>query len=452
MKIKTQLLFNKKDRSHKPNSKLLKLSFLSSVFLILTAGLCTTPSFASSTESVNSETDIEAITNTPTFVPTDLANLELWNSIVINPAPTSADDQPSTTAADLAIVERTKKGITSSDPTISASSEKQTETPSETPNPTESATTSQTTNRWHFLIQPYLYLPISAYGDATVRGFRADFAKDASDIFSTAKDVFEFGILGRAEAWTPNYRWGFLLNGEYLAVGNNNSYTRPNPNRFLNLALDRIEQRIQGRVDAVLGSQIADYLRGRLDGRVRQELEARLGARLEDIIPSEFRSELDAEAWTVDLAVAYRFFNQSQVNPKGVNSEFDLGPLVVDLIGGMRIGGVNGDLEIDTNLGGGGDYSRSITLVKPLLGTRLRYNFSPYLAGVVGGTVAGFNISGLGLNWEALAGLDWKFSGNTSVGIGYRFAYLGYNSGSGNDEFDISLYSNGPYFTLTFRF
>lgn len=448
MKIKTQLLLSEEDRSQKPNSKLLKLSFLSTVFLILTAGLCTTPSFASSTESVNPETDNEAITNTPT----DLANPELWDSIVINPAPTSADNQPSTTAGDLAIVERTKNGITSSDPTISASTEKQTETPIEAPKPTELATTSQTTNNWHFLIQPYLYLPISAYGDATVRGFRADFAKDASDIFSAAKDVFEFGILGRAEAWTPNYRWGFLLNGEYLAVGNSNSFTRPNPNRFLNLALDRIEQRIQARADAVLSSQIADYLRGRLDGRVRQELEARLGARLDDIIPSEFRSELDAEAWSVDLAVAYRFFNQSQVNPKGVTSEFDLGPFVVDLIGGMRIGGVNGDLEIDTNLGGGGNYSRSITLVKPLVGARFRYNFSPYLAGVVGGTVAGFNISGLGLNWEALAGLDWKFSGNTSVGIGYRFAYLGYNTGSGSDEFDISLYSNGPYFTLTFRF
>lgn len=451
MKIKTQLLSIEEDRSYKPNSKLVKLSFLSTVFLIMTTGLCTTPSFASSTESVNPETDTEAI-NTPTFVPTDPANPELWDSIIINPAPTSTDDRPTTTAADLAIVERTKNGITSSDPTISVSSPKQTETPIETPQLTESATTSQTANRWHFLIQPYLYLPISAYGDATVRGFRADFAKDASDIFSTVKDVFEFGILGRAEAWTPNYRWGFLLNGEYLAVGNSNSFARPNPNRFLNLALDRIEQRIQARADAVLGSQVADYLRGRLDGRVRQELEARLGARLEDIIPSQFRSDLDAEAWTVDLAVAYRFFNQSQVNPKGASSEFDLGPFVVDLIGGMRIGGVNGDLEIDTNLGGGGNYSRSITLVKPLLGTRFRYNFSPSLAGVVGGTVAGFNIGGLGLNWEALAGLDWKFSGNTSVGIGYRFAYIGYNTGSGSDEFDISLYSNGPYFSLTFRF
>lgn len=323
------------------------------------------------------------------------------------------------------------------------------ETPTESPDSSES---SANANKWHFLFQPYIYLPLSIYGDATVKGFSTDFAAGGSTIFSAVRNTFEFGLLGRLEGWTPNYHWGFLLDGNYIELGRQNSFTRPNPNRFLDLAINRVADRIRARVDSVLRQQIADYLRGRLDGRIQAEIEARLGAKLAQIIPSSFESDVQVQAWNVDLAGAYRFYNSSQVNPKGVATEFDLGPYLLDIMAGVRLAGVSGDLDITTNLGGEGDFSRSVTTVKPLLGTRLRYNLSPRLAAVIAGSIAGFDIGNLGLNWEILGGLDWMFSGNTSMGLGYRFAYLKYKSGSGSDAFEVSASNNGPYLTFTFRF
>ncbi|MBL1174912.1 outer membrane protein [Pantanalinema sp. GBBB05] len=323
------------------------------------------------------------------------------------------------------------------------------EPPTESPDTPESTTTA---NKWHFLFQPYIYLPLSIYGDATVKGFSTDFAAGASTIFSAARNTFEFGFLGRLEGWTPDYHWGFLLNGDYVELGEQNSFTRPNPNRFLDLAINRIADRIEARVDSVLRQQIADYLKGKLDGRIQAQIEARLGAKLAKIIPSSFESDVQVQAWNVDIAGAYRFYNSSQVNPKGVATEFDLGPYLIDLMAGIRLAGVSGDLDVSTNLGGEGDFSRSVTTVKPLLGTRFRYNLSPRLAAVLAGSIAGFDIGNLGLNWEIMGGLDWMFSGNTSVGLGYRFAYMKYKSGSGSDAFEVSASNNGPYLTFTFRF
>ncbi|HEY9616838.1 MAG TPA: hypothetical protein V6C64_08360 [Microcoleaceae cyanobacterium] len=324
--------------------------------------------------------------------------------------------------------------------------------PSSEPPTTPESEATTPTNKWHLLFQPYVYFPLSIYGDTTVKGFNADFAADASTIFSAVTNTFKFGFFGRLEGWTPDYHWGFLLDGNYLELGRKNNFTRPNPDRFLDLAINRIADRIQAKVDSVLRQQIADYLKNKLDGRIQAELEARLGAKLNKIIPSEFESDVKIQSWNVDLAGAYRIYNQSQVNPKGVATEFDLGPYLLDLAIGVRIAGVSGDLNITTNLGGEGDFSRSVTTVKPLLGTRFRYNFSPRLAAVLAGTIAGFDIGTLGLNWEVMGGLDWMFSGNTSVGLGYRFSYLKYKSGSGSDAFEVSASSNGPYMTFTFRF
>jgi hypothetical protein len=293
---------------------------------------------------------------------------------------------------------------------------------------------------------------VTIYGDATVKGFTSNVTLPPSEVFSAIRNTFEFGLTGKVEAWTPNYRFGILLNGDYIEQGKQDNFTRPNPDRLLDLAINRVANRIRDRVDDTLRQQIADYLQGRLDGRIQEQIEARLNARLNQIIPSEFRSDLQVQTWNVDLAFAYRFYNESQVNPKGVATEFDLGPFVADALIGVRIGGISSNLDVETNLGGEGSFSRSITLAQPLLGARFRYNFSPHLAALIQGSVAGFSISSLGLSWQALGGLDWMFSGNTSLGIGYRFAYIGYETGSGRDAFGVSLYNNGPYLSVTFRF
>ena len=207
------------------------------------------------------------------------------------------------------------------------------------------------------------------------------------------------------EAWTPNYRVGLLANVNYLSASSQDTFTRP-----------------------VLRPGRADF------------------------ITSELQADVDAQVWYVNLAAAYRFYNRSKVNSKGVSTEFDLGPFVFDIMGGLNITSVNADLDLSTNLGGQAGFDGGATVVSPVLGGRLRVNTSPKFALVTQGSVAGFGIGGL-TQWGVLAGLDWMFSGNTSLGLGYRFGYVSYNKDFDNDkDFGVSLNQNGPYLSLTFRF
>lgn len=384
-------------------------------------------------------------------------------------------------------------------PTESASPAPESPTPTESPANQEPAANASQSNRWHFLLQPYMYLPLSIYGNANIRGFDVNVNVGPDQVFSAVRNDLEFAFFGRLETWSPNYRWGILLNGDYLAGGKNGARTLPSFDRLDELILlgtaklirreldgsirtqlsDQIQQavnqRINERLDGPIRERLAELLRQRLDGRlrdrlaevirdrieevirdrldgsIRDQIKDLIQERLDQIIPSDLKSDVKIQTWSADLAFAYRFFNESQAKPNAA-TEFELGPFLFDLIAGVRFTGSNGELDTETNLGVQRSASRSVTRVLPLAGARIRYNAAHNLALVVAGTVAGFDISSLGLQWEALAGVDWMFSGNTSVGLGYRFAGNQYKIGSGRDAFSFNLNNNGPYLSLTFRF
>ncbi|MBE9171457.1 hypothetical protein IQ238_29545 [Pleurocapsales cyanobacterium LEGE 06147] len=275
----------------------------------------------------------------------------------------------------------------------------------------ESQITASQPNRWHFLFQPYIYLPITIYGDATFdnsesrRTVTRDIVIDAEQITTAIQNELNFAFLGDWQAWTPNYHLGLFANVNYLSASNEDTLTRP----------------------------------------VRRP-------GLADFISSQLQAEVDTQVWSVDLAAAYRFYNRSQVNPKGIFTEFDLGTFVFDLVGGLNIASVNADLDLSTNLGGQAEFDGSTTVVSPVLGGRLRVNASPKLAVVTAGSVSGFGIGGL-TQWSVRSGLDWMFSGNTSLGLGYRFGYVSYNKDFDRDrDVGVSLNQNGPYLSFTFRF
>jgi hypothetical protein len=260
-------------------------------------------------------------------------------------------------------------------------------------------------NRWHFLFQPYLYLPITIYGDTTVGRLSRDFDIDSEQIKTTVKDDLNFAFLGDIQAWSPNYRVGIIANVDYLALSDDNTINRP----------------------------------------VRRPGFA-------EFIPTEFNVNVDNQEWNVSLAAAYRFYDQSKVNPQGVSTEFDLGLVVFDVFGGLNITSVSTDLELSTDFGGKASFDNSTTVVSPVLGGRLRLNVNPKLAWVTTGSVAGFGISGLS-KWNVMSGIDWMFSGNTSLGLGYRFAHTSYNSELEIDkDFGVTLNQNGPYLSFSFRF
>lgn len=260
-------------------------------------------------------------------------------------------------------------------------------------------------NRWHFLIGPYLYLPVTIYGDTNVRRFSKDFNSDFDDVRTTVRENLDFAFFGDLQAWTPNYHIGIIANIDYVSLSGNDSF-----NRSLRYP------------------------------------------RLDKYIPTEFDVKVDNQLLSGSLGAAYRFYNEAKVNPEGVSSEFDLGLLVFNVFTGVDVTSVNTDVDLSTNLGGEASLSDSKTVVSPMLGAQLRLNFTPKLALVTTGSVAGFGISGL-TKWSAMSGIDWMFSGNTSLGIGYRVGYTDYNLDLDNGEnFGLSINQNGPYMSLSFRF
>ena len=257
---------------------------------------------------------------------------------------------------------------------------------------------------------PYIYVPFNISGSATFEGsedFRNDFDDPSidfdispSDIKTTLQNSLNFAFLGELEAWTPDYTIGILANLDYVSLSSEETVNR-----------------------SVRRPGLADF------------------------VPTELNAEVDTELWRADLAGSYRFYDAAKVNPEGVHSEFDLGPFVFDVFGGLSLVSINADLELSTNLGGEGESSRSQTIVSPLIGGRVRWNATPKLAVLGSGSVSGFGISGL-TQYAIQGWVDWMFSGNTSLAAGYRFSFLDYSA----DRVDLSVDQNGPYLNIGFRF
>ena len=257
---------------------------------------------------------------------------------------------------------------------------------------------------------PYIYVPFNISGSATFEGsedFRNDFDDPSidfdispSDIKTTLQNSLNFAFLGELEAWTPDYTIGILANLDYVSLSSEETVNR-----------------------SVRRPGLADF------------------------VPTELNAEVDTELWRADLAGSYRFYDAAKVNPEGVYSEFDLGPFVFDVFGGLSLVSINADLELSTNLGGEGESSRSQTIVSPLIGGRVRWNATPKLAVLGSGSVSGFGISGL-TQYAIQGWVDWMFSGNTSLAAGYRFSFLDYSA----DRVDLSVDQNGPYLNIGFRF
>jgi hypothetical protein len=325
---------------------------------------------------------------------------------VLRPTSGAQDDAPdlsaSTSSRDLQLVEPvTAVTDDTQSPHVRPADIAQTET-----NPSQSS-------QWHFLLEPYVYIPISISGSAEFQGseFQDNFTRDfdnpsrdfefsPSEIRTALENSLNFAFLGALEAWTPNYNVGILTNVDYVSLSTDATFDR-----------------------SVRRPGFANF------------------------IPTELDADLDIQVLNVDLAASYRFYDSSNANPEGINTEFDLGALVFDVLGGVNLVSLNTDLDLSTNLGGEGEFSRNKTVISPLIGGRFRWNATPTLAVLLSGSVSGFGIEGL-TRYSVQGGVNWMFSGNTSLGAGYRFASLDYSS----DQIDLNVDQNGPYLNIGFRF
>lgn len=291
----------------------------------------------------------------------------------------------------------------------------------QSPDLAQATSTPSQSEQWHVTLVPYVYVPLFISGSVNFKGTEnftnsfsgnsgasgnidnsRDFEFTPSQIVTALKDSLNFAFLGAVEAWSPNYTLGFLTNVDYLSVSSTDT----------------------------------------LDRSVRRP-------GFTDFVPTQLNSALNTQLWGVDLAASYRFYDPAKVNPEGVHTEFDLGPFVFDVQGGLNLTVVNAQLGLNTNLGGDGEFTSSDTILSPLLGGRFRWNASPKFAVTASGSVSGFGISGL-MQYNFLAGVDWIFSGNTSLGLGYRLAFLDYYQRAG--DYDLNANQNGPYLSFGFRF
>ncbi|MGY6529461.1 MAG: hypothetical protein ACXITR_05980 [Cyanobacterium sp.] len=263
--------------------------------------------------------------------------------------------------------------------------------------------TNPSSNSWHFLVQPSIYIPFTIYGDVGAGSLTGDFSLDSGQIRKSIKDDLNFAFFGRMKAWNPDYRLGFFADFDYLSLDSRASVIRNLPSS---------------------------------------------GG-----IPVTLNAEADSTLWSLSLGGAYRFYDPSNVNPEGVETEFDLGRTVFDVFGGINITGVDLGLNFSSPQFGRANFSGNKTVVSPIIGGRARVNVSPQLAWVSGGSFSGFGIEGL-KQWNLSTGVDWKFSDQkTSLGLGYRFGNTRYESSlTRSTDFEVDVNQNGPYVNISFRF
>jgi hypothetical protein len=267
------------------------------------------------------------------------------------------------------------------------------------------AQTSNTADEipWRFSFEPYVYVPFGVNGDVTVDGIEVPIDAGIGDIFDVAINTLNFAAFGRAEAWKGH--WGIVFDGAYANLGTGQTVEIPLPPE---LQLFGLPSEID--VDAAVGVSFSRF----------------------------------------ELAAAYRFGDGNLSNAfRAADTEFDLGPFLFDAIAGLRIQAFTNDLVLTSNVGDEFDFSDSQTFVEPMLGGHARWNVSDNLAVLTGGSVSGFGIGDLTFSVDGYGGIDWLFSGNTSLLASYRFTYV---DSSSSDSFGLNLFTHGPLVGVKFRF
>ncbi|MGV3635047.1 MAG: hypothetical protein ACO1NY_11925 [Pseudorhodoplanes sp.] len=99
--------------------------------------------------------------------------------------------------------------------------------------------------------------------------------------------------------------------------------------------------------------------------------------------------------------------------------------------------------------------SGDITWVDPLVGLRLRHQFTPGHELTLSGDIGGFGV-GSDLSWQAVGAYRFAFAkaygADWSGMIGYRALYADYSKGSGNTLYQFDMLQHGPIVGVSARF
>lgn len=150
-----------------------------------------------------------------------------------------------------------------------------------------------------------------------------------------------------------------------------------------------------------------------------------------------FQSDITTKDTLVDGGLFYRFL---QANPG--NQLFTLEGLV-----GFRYAG--SDTEVDMHELG--ELDANTNNIAPIIGGRARYYFNDNLNLWFRGDYGGFGVDNFSSTWELAGGLDYNFTPNFDIGIGYRALNIDVNSGDSDDN-NLNATFFGPIIGLSLEF
>jgi hypothetical protein len=141
---------------------------------------------------------------------------------------------------------------------------------------------------------------------------------------------------------------------------------------------------------------------------------------------------------TLDVNLGFRYWNNS------VNASFDAS---------ANVNFTN--LGFDRSFGIAIARSDAIQWVDPVIGLRMRHQFTPSQEVVIRGDVGGFGVSGDQFTWQVVGtyGYSWKYTGyDVSALVGFRALSMNYSQGSGANAFALNELFYGPIIGVRFRF
>jgi hypothetical protein len=113
------------------------------------------------------------------------------------------------------------------------------------------------------------------------------------------------------------------------------------------------------------------------------------------------------------------------------------------------------NLGFDRTFGVAVARSDVIQWVDPVIGLRMRHQFTPRQEVMVRGDVGGFGLSGSQFAWQVVGtyGYSWKYTGyDVTALVGFRAIGVNYTQGSGVDFFSMNEILYGPIIGVRFRF
>jgi hypothetical protein len=261
---------------------------------------------------------------------------------------------------------------------------------------------------WTYSLTPYFWAT-SLNGSTTVKGRTTDVDAGFFDILDHTqfpKGLFQLAALGEAR----NGRFGLLADILYMKADLGASVTR-----------SRGTDAIGGAVGVSAG--------------------------------------LDTQMVIAEVAAAYEFARWSGMTSPSSTTAFDF-------YAGGRVWWQHADVQIaatgtlnifDLAVSRAGVLSaeKSVSWVDPVVGLRLRHQFTPALNFVVSGDVGGFG-AGSKFSWQALAALDYEICRSRAVTwsamVGYKALSVDYSQGSGLTLYEFDMTMHGPIFGVTARF